>query len=73
MRNFTQNRYQALEEQKIISDAHWQEELTLANHANEKALTVCVLFKMWDKLRRSSNICIYIFKIIHILKINHGL
>lgn len=56
MRNFTQNRYQALEEQKIISDAHWQEELTLANHANEKALTVCVLFKIWDKLNRSLNV-----------------
>ncbi|KAG0554261.1 hypothetical protein KC19_12G077500 [Ceratodon purpureus] len=31
-------RYQALEQEKILSDAHWQDEITVANDANEKAM-----------------------------------
>jgi len=43
------NRYQELEQQKIISDAHWQDEITVANHANEKALQVCILYYTFNK------------------------
>lgn len=33
-------RYQALEQEKILSDAKWQDEITVAYRTNEKAMQV---------------------------------